>query len=134
MNESIFQVAVPALAVIVFICFIAMIVAQVLGIRRAGGMSAFIVGGRLGRTLGEVDAHSGGMTEASLRVHTFREVDATRRIGLELGAHNRASYSALVAGLSSGQARELAGLLRRAAGEETPAGDATRRPARDGPV
>ena len=134
MTESLARVLVAAGIVAMVAVAVAVIAQQLLGIRRAGSMAAALVGGRHVATLGAVDAHCTGMSSAVFRVHAFAGAGHSRSVGIELRTHNRASYSSMVAGLSREEARELASLLRRGAGEEEAPPAAPRRAVRDGPV
>ncbi len=102
-------------------------------VRQRGGMAGVLVGADIERTIDRVDAYSSGMSSGEMRVHRFANAPADRSIGLELMLRTRASYSAMTAGLSVTQARELANLLRRGIGEAPVRAHPTRN-VRDGPV
>lgn len=102
-------------------------------VRQRGGMAGLLVGADIERTVDSVDAYSSGMSSGEMRVHRFANAPADRSIGLELVLRTRASYSAMTAGLSAAQARQLANLLRRACGD-APVRSEPERNVRDGPV
>lgn len=102
-------------------------------VRQRGGMAGVLVGADIERTVDRVDAYGSGMSSGEMRVHRFANAPAERSVGLELILRTGASYSAMTAGLSAVQARQLANLLRRGCGDR-PKQDAPARNVRDGPV
>ena len=82
------------------------------------GFKAAMFGGRIERTIGEVEGTGQTLGRVKLRVHTLSGGGKDRAVGIELVATTIASYQMLPITLSTEGAQDLIGLLQEATSDK----------------
>lgn len=83
---------------------------------RHGGFRGAMFGARIVDTIGEVEGADSRLSSTRIKVHILEaENSEPRRVGIEVVMTSLASWASSPITLSQSQARELAGILERAA-------------------
>ena len=106
-------------SLVFFALFIAVAGTFIYRIVKYRGFKAAMFGGRIQRTIGEVEGTGQTLGRVNLRVHTLSGGGEDRAVGIELVATTIASYQMLPITLSTEGAQDLIGLLQEATSDKT---------------